>query len=84
MAAVAGVLVAMMGILPTFRARLGATATGTSAFAAVEPLATTLVNQAVQPLAYLGLAPLVVNAVYLFADATGQLPTGRTDPEGDI
>jgi hypothetical protein len=41
-------------------------------------------NQAVQPLAYLGLAPLVVNAVYLFADATGQLPTGRTDPEGDI
>jgi hypothetical protein len=54
MAAVAGVLVAMMGILPTFRARLGATATGTSAFAAVEPLATTLVE--LGPLVILALA----------------------------
>jgi hypothetical protein len=41
-------------------------------------------EQAVQPLAYLALAPLLVNGIFLFADATGQLPTGETGPEAEI
>jgi len=37
-----------------------------------------------QPLAFLGLAGIVLNLVFAFADATGQLPDGSTGKRGDV
>lgn len=59
LAAVTGVLAALLGIVPTYRTRLsGTAAANTSAFAAVEPLATT--GAELVPLAVLALAAGVI------------------------
>jgi hypothetical protein len=41
-------------------------------------------NGANELLVFLALAPLLVNVIYLFADATNQLPTGEVNPGSEI
>jgi len=41
-------------------------------------------GEAFEPLSFLALAGVVINLVYLFADATDQLPDGTTGPRGEL